>query len=304
MKKIIVAIFLIGTTFSMAQSPKQQTIKIKGTRLAYPLISRWITEFRKVYPHITVTIAHNAPSDSVDFIIAAYPLLQSEIKPNQEVIAVAEYVQILIVNSKRPGLEAWQKTGITEQELGQLFFPSAESKAVSSSYESPIHAYVRDRPVCAVKAFANHFGADVSKVNGQGVNGDDQTLTQSVKADPLGISFNNLGLVYNLTSRKVQDSLAIIPMDLDKNGRVDPDEAQYETLDGIIAFAEKSDVRDFARAPVNFIFDKDRTAANSDALLFAEWVLSQGQSYNHDAGFLNLAEQTVQKQQLRIALLH
>lgn len=305
MKKFLLASLLAAaTTFVLGQPVTKPVVKIKGTRLAYPLVSLWIAEFQKVHPEIKVAIAHDAPSDSIDFLIAAYPISPAELKPGQEVVAVAEYVQLLIVNSRRPGLEAWLKTGITEKDLGQLFFNAAPAPAISSQPANAIHAYVRDRPVCAVKAFANHFGADAGTLTGQGVKGDDQTLSKSVKADPYGISFNNLGFVYDLKSRKVQDSLAIIPLDLNSNGRVDANEEQYGTLDQLISFVEHSGGSQFARAPVNFIFRKPSTAEQGHALLFVQWVLSNGQSFNHDAGFLNSTHETLKQQQLRIARLH
>jgi hypothetical protein len=39
-------------------------------------------------------------------------------------------------------------------------------------------------------------------------------LSAAVKNDVNGISYNNLALIYDLQTRKVADSIAVIPVDL------------------------------------------------------------------------------------------
>jgi phosphate transport system substrate-binding protein len=286
MKKItmIIALMLMGV-FAFAQQKNESIVKLRGTRLTHPLVRKWITEFNKEYPNIVAKIAQDAPADSIDFSIASYKLSPEDVKESQKSLVVTRYVQLPVVNSHRSDLATLQARGVKDKDLEELFFKQTEpSFLVSSQTKSQL--YVRDRPVCAVKAFAAHFGDDPKKINGTGIKGDDQDLAAAVKNDVNGISFNNLGFIYDVKSRKVQDGLAIIPLDLNENGKVDKDEQIYGTLDEVISYVEKTKNPKFVNEHVNFIFSKD--SKNVAAAQFLNWVLTKGQQFNHDLGFINL----------------
>jgi phosphate transport system substrate-binding protein len=291
--KILLSIFTLVPNLIFAQH-QTGIVKLRGTRLTYPLVNKWIAEFNKEYPGIKVSIAPTAPADSIDFSIASYPLKSDELKESQRSIIATRYVQLPVVNSNRPGLAELQSKGITEKELGEIFFKPESTLLASSQKNVPIDLYVRDRPVCAVKSFADHFGADPKKIKGDGIKGDDQDLAKAVKKDVNGFSFNNLGFIYNTKTRKVVDSLAIIPLDLNSNGKVDKDEQIYNTLDEVIAYVERTKSAAFVNDPVNFIFNKD--SQNKSAGLFLSWVLTKGQKFNHELGFINQETEPLESQ--------
>jgi len=297
-KIFILVLSLIAATL-WAQQKEPAVVKLRGTRLTYPLVNKWIEEFNKEYPNIRVLIAPTAPADSIDFSIASYELKSGDLKETHQAVVTTRYVQLPIVNSNRPGLAELQARGITEKNLGELFF-ATETPSVFAIADSktPVDLYVRDKPVCAVKAFAGHFGFDPKRIKGNGINGDDQDLARAVKKDVNGFCFNNLGFIYEVKTRRVNDSLAILPLDLNENGKVDPDEQIYDTLDEVIAFIEKTKNPAFVNERVNFIFNKNTT--NKSAGLFLFWILAKGQQFNHDLGFINPIRDELNEQE-RIA---
>jgi phosphate transport system substrate-binding protein len=117
-----------------------------------------------------------------------------------------------------------------------------------------------------------------------------------VKQDVTGVSFNNLGFVYNLKTRRVADGLAVIPIDLNTNGKIDTDEQIYKTVDDVIAFIEKTNHAAFVTERVNVLFNKD--SKNEAAGIFLHWVLSKGQKFNHDLGFLYLEPSVLEEQKI------
>jgi phosphate transport system substrate-binding protein len=145
--------------------------------------------------------------------------------------------------------------------------------------------YVRDRPVCAVKAFATHFGNDPKELKGTGIKGDDRDLVEAVRKDVNGLSFNNLGFIYDAKTRKITEGLAVISLDLNENGKIDHDEQIYSTLDDVISFIEKMHHAKFVNEEVNFVFSK--ASKNTSAGLFLYWVLTKEQKFNHELGFVN-----------------
>jgi phosphate transport system substrate-binding protein len=292
-KTIMIIALMLATTLAFTQQNVRGIVKLRGTRLTHPLVRKWIDEFGKEYPNIIVKIAQEAPSDSIDFNIASYKLSGSDIKENQRSVVVTRYVQLPVVNSQRPDLNALQTHGIKENDLRALFFKSTDPALPAVG--GKLQLYVRDRPVCAVKAFAAHFGDDPKKINGIVIKGDDQDLATAVKNDVNGISFNNLGFIYDVRSGKVQAGLAIVPLDLNENGKIDGDERIYDTLDEVIQYVEKTKSPRFVNEHVNFIFNEAST--NIAAATFLKWVLSKGQQYNHQLGFINLENDFLVEQQ-------
>ena len=282
-------------SFAYGQQKENGVVKIRGTRMAYPLINKWIAEFKKVHPDIQVSIAPSAPADSIDLTIAAYALTEKELTETRGGVAFTRYVQLPVANSKRPDLAQLQVRGFSEADFRKLYFtPETPTFFASSQNPSPITLYTREKPACAAKTFAAHFDHDPKAIQGVGVKGDDQDLAKAVKADVNGISFNNLGFIYDLNTRHVVDGLAVIPLDLNENGKVDKEEQLYGSLDDVIAYIEKTSNDKFVTENVNFLFDKNST--NAAAGVFLHWALTQGQQYSHALGFLTFDDQTLETQ--------
>ena len=301
MKNIITIAFVLFTSVALkAQTPAEEIVKVKGTRLAYPLILEWAKAFNKKNPGIKVVISPESPADSIDLTIASYDVSTSNLKENIQAIVVARYVQLPIVNSHRPDLAELQERGLSDEAIGKLFFNNETPVNFSSSASpTPLSLYVRDRPVCAVKAFASHYHQQPVQLQGFGIQGDDQELANAVRRDVNGISFNNLGFIYNVTTRKVTDNLAIIPLDLNKNGKIDDGENIYGTLDTVVNFIERTQHPAFVNEKVNLLYDRNNPKAATR--LFLKWILTEGQQYNHQLGFLLADEELIKRQNVLLA---
>ena len=293
----LIVLFTFSVTLVLGQQKELGIVKLRGTKLTYPLVNKWIFEFNKEYPNIKVLIAPAAPADSIDFSIASYALSASDLEGNREAVVVSRYVQLPVANSKRPDLAQLQATGFTEKSLSDLFFTENTPNFLASSQtQTPIALYVRDRPVCAVKAFATHYGNDPKELKGTGIKGDDQDLAAAVRNDVNGLCFNNLGFIYDVKTRKITEGLAVIPLDLNENGKIDKDEKIYGTLDNVVDFIEKTHHPKFVNERVNFIFKK--TSTNTSAGVFLNWVLTKGQKFHHELGFLTLDDQLLVEQRV------
>lgn len=289
----ILIILVLSLTTAYAQQ-ETGTVTLRGTRLTYPLVQRWIDAFRKEYPRIRVAITPNIAADSLDFTIAAYSIEGKDLG-DRTGVAVARYVQLPVANSQRPDLTAWQARGFTEADLKDLYFtpqaPNLFASASASKAVSPITLYTRDKPACAAITFAKHYDNDPGNIQGKGVKGDDRDLARAVQDDVYGVSFNNLGFLYDIQTRRVTTGLAVIPLDLNENGHVDADENVYTTVDDVIAYVERTNHPRFVTEHINFLYAKNRQ--NAAAGIFLAWVLTKGQQYNHDLGFLGLSTASI-----------
>jgi phosphate transport system substrate-binding protein len=290
MKRILQTIIVV---FSLSAATAQvkntdnsisATIRYNGTRLTYPLVEAWIKEFNKIYPNISFRLWQNGSgADSTDFRIASYTLDEARLNPNDTFQVVSNYAQLPVANSNHPSLKEWQTQGLTEEELKKIYFKAGDTQQENVNR---VTIYRREAPVCATRAFASHFGVDPEKGAGIGVKGDDKTLLEETRKDVNGITYNNLGFIYNLQTRKLVEGIAVIPVDINKNNILDPEENFYSSLDQLIARLESGNVSVVTVDKVNLIYHKDKS--NQALKLFISWVLTEGQKFNHQYGFLNI----------------
>jgi phosphate transport system substrate-binding protein len=230
-------------------------------------------------------VSSGIPADSADIIIASHSLRAGDVKEGREAIAVSRYVQLPVISSRRSDVAALQAKGFNDAAFREVYF-SDSSIAGSAAGNYHFAVYKREKPACASIAFANHFGSEQRDIKGIGVAGDDRDLLAAVKKDTNGISYNNLGFIYDVKTRKVVDSIAVIPIDLNGNGRTDADEYIYGTLDEVLAFVEKTHHPRILIENVNVLF---RTGnPDKDVYQFLKWTLTAGQAFNHEYGFINI----------------
>ncbi len=291
MKKII-QLFVVSSTFIVA-SAQTNVIKITGTKFPFEIMQHWIDVYSQSHPDVKFQLSKAIPIDSADLMIAAHGFRPGELKDNQVLISLNRYAQLPIANINRKDLQALQQKGFTQQDLQNIYFNAQQNK--TDGLSEPVTIYRRDKNVCASRSFSENVTGKQLDVAGTLVNGDDRALSAAVKNDVNGISYNNLGLIYNLKTRKVADSIAIIPIDLNENGKIDPDENIYATLDDVLNFLSTSPNSIIPQDNVNIVITK--TTISKPALDFLNWIITQGQQYDRAFGFLDLDKTVVLQEQ-------
>ena len=285
MKKSSLLLFLCMLIAVSISAQSSKVVRINGTRFTLPLADKWIQSFNKEYPAIKVEIAPRGTSaDSLDLQLVAYKVPADKIPLNKKLVRINRYAQLPVTNVNNPALVQYNKTGITKEKFKSLYF----AEASAGSAPNQVHIYKREISACASVAFAEHFGETFEDIKGVKVAGDDKNLIESVKKDVNGITYNNLGFIYNLETRKVNDGLAIIPLDLNNNGTLDEDEKIYDNLDKVLA---RIDLGNASEIPVDYvsIIYPEKTS-NSNASTFLNWVLKNSEKLNKENGYLNLPE--------------
>jgi phosphate transport system substrate-binding protein len=291
MKQLLFSAILVVAVFvCKAQSTK---VRITGTRLVYPLFQKWVSEYGKTHAGIQFEINSSITADSADMVIASYAINATSLKQGKGVICINKYAQLPVANSHRKDIHSLLQSGFNEGSFHDVYF-SDSSQNNKQKQEHGFTVYTREKPACATVAFASHFGNSVNSIHGVGVKGDDQDLLTAVKLDANGVSYNNLGFIYDVKTRKVVNDIAIIPIDLNGNGTVDDSEKIYNTLDEVVSFCEKTNHAKIPIENVNVIYSKQNK--NEVVIEFLKWVLNYGQVFNHEFGFLNLSETTADDQ--------
>lgn len=297
MKKLILFLVLIniGVAGIAQDNGSAHVIKIAGTRFTYPIVQRWIDEYAKTKPAVKIQIAAKGPADSLDILIVSHVLRPGDVQDNHIAITLNRYILLPVVNSQRSDLKQLQQTGVTGNTLRQIFFKSNHQGSADNGNEWIV--YKREKPSCSSIAFANYFGNEQKDIQGIPVPGDDRDLLAVVKKNRQAISYNSPGIIYNIKDRNVADSVAIVPIDLNNNGVIDPGENIYNTLDDLVGYAEKTNDPSIPIDEVHAIYSN---IAGKEVTEFLKWILAKGQQFNHEYGFLNLDANEIQSQERQL----
>jgi phosphate transport system substrate-binding protein len=278
----------LGTT---AQTKENGKVIITGTKFTFPLINEWIKGFQEKYPDVSIGILQKDvnPTDEANLFISGHALAPSEIKKEYHLVKVARYAILPITNEQNPWLKTVANTGIDKEQLKSIFFekPNEENKEANKKNVS-LAIYTREQKGCAPIAFANYYNLKQENINGKQLQGDDRVLLKAVTDDKNGITYNNLGYIYDLKTRKVPSPIAIVPIDQNGDGKLESAEKIYDNLDVLITAIEEGKTK---HIPVEYITlavpDQIKTE-NKNLKLFADYVLSEGQKKNREYGFLGL----------------
>lgn len=271
-----------------AQS-KKQVITINSTPFTSPLIERWIAEYSKIKPGLDFRLIGNQEhTDQADLKVIAYTPGEKEAGDNKTLVKVGRYAILPITNEKNPLFSKEFKKGIGQKGLKAIFLKSdpEEGPGEEKPEEAEYTVYTKTPQSYVAKLISGYLGKPDEDLQGVYVTGDDKYLITSILEDSTGVTYNNLGLIYDLKKRTPIDGIKILPIDLNNNGRLDKEEQIYENLDQVIAFLENSKKASVPTDYVSFVTDKE--LSNPEIPDFINWVKESGQEYNHHYGFLSI----------------
>jgi phosphate transport system substrate-binding protein len=292
--KILPALILVVLTFQVAftQVANKANISISGTRFTYPLIEKWISEYNLSHPGVQISIApKTADPKLADLKIIAHAPGVNELEKDQKLFLINKYA-LLPVTGKTNPLASNNKKTLSKKDLDKLFFEESilDDNTSKNKAFSNLNIYSREGQACASIAFAEYFGHKPAELKGKKISGDDIFLLTAIQKDSLGVTFNNLGYIFDLKSRKIKNGIAVLPVDLKKEAVEDIN----LNLDQAIQVLESSSFETIPVANVGFVFKTNEASQNIKD--FLKWVATDGQKFNHEYGFLNLDKETLSNQ--------
>jgi phosphate transport system substrate-binding protein len=128
---------------------------------------------------------------------------------------------------------------------------------------------------------------------GLGVNGD-PGVADAVRRNVEGIGFNNLGFIYEMQTRKIYPGLSVIPIDINGNGIVDPDEDFYGSMDSVIKAINDGT---YPSPPArDLYFVSGGKPENSLVKIFLKWILTDGQKFVNEAGYVAIKPDQIESE--------
>jgi phosphate transport system substrate-binding protein len=295
----LVALLLIiphAQHIASAQGNVKGQISISGAFALYPLAVKWAEEYKKINPGVKIDISAggagkgmtDALSGIVDIGMVSRDVAAEEIKKGALAIAVAKDAVVATISANNPSLQSILSTGL-KQETGKNIWITGKYKtwgqAFNNTSKAPLRVYTRSDACGAAEIWSKYFGKKQEDLLGSGVFGD-PGVALAVKKDAVGIGFNNIGYVYDAKTKKQVKGIRVLPLDLNNNGKIDADENFYDNLDQLMAAIGNGK---YPSPPSRLLYFVTKgSPSNKATSAFVKWVLSDGQKYVSESGFISL----------------
>lgn len=283
----------------------QGTISLSGAFALYPLANKWAEEFNKTYPDVRFNISAggagkgmaDALAEAVDLGMLSRDIKEEETSKGAWPIAVTKDAVIATVNVNNASLSAIKEHGLSQEELRKIFITTEITtwgKAVNTTSTEKINVYSRSDASGAAATWAQYLGGkEQEELHGIGVFGD-PGLADAVKKDVNGIGFNNVIYIYDLSTKKKYAGVDVIPIDVNGDHKITPNEQFYDTVDQLMAAI--ADGR-YPSPPARELYFVSKGKPKSEIVkLFLNWVLTEGQKYVTETGYIQLSPEKIKNE--------
>jgi phosphate transport system substrate-binding protein len=292
-----------GDGATAVSSTDQTTITVSGAFALFPLMTVWADAYQTVNPTVAFDIqAGGAGKGMTDMLsgVADIAMLSREPRPeelDQGSFLVPVTIDSVVgtVNADNPHLAELLAQGLAAEEANAIWITgeiSTWGQLLGNGSQDSINVYTRADSAGAAEMWALFsLGEAQEDLVGTAVNAD-PGLAEAVRQDPLSVGYNNVGFAYDQTTGQPIDGLRIIPIDLDGNGQLDEAENFYATRDEFTT-AVAEGLYPFPPARILYLVTKgEPSPAIAD---FYRWVLSDGQAFVTDAGYVKLTDERIQE---------
>lgn len=209
------------------------------------------------------------------------------------------------VNENNPVLDEIQSQGLTREDLEAIFTREVTTwgEVVGNDVDEEIVVYGRSDASAAYKKWGDFLGgedgayteSELEELTDANHNGD-QPVAEAVGSNENAISMNNINYVYDLSSGELEGNIRPVPLDRDGNG-LSEEEDFYETRDEFLSAVEAGD---YPSPPAREMFLASDEGFEGEAADFVEWVLSDGQEYVRENGYVPLDDQRLEEAQTKL----
>jgi phosphate transport system substrate-binding protein len=279
------------------------TITLSGAWALYPMAVRWAEEFQKLHPAVHVDIGAggagkgmaDALAGAVDLGMVSRDIYPPEIEKGAWWVSVAKDAVVPVISSENPVFESLLADGVGADLLRRVWLsgePVTWGELARASCPHPVRAYTRSDACGAAKTWAAYLGGSQEELRGVGVYGD-PGLADAVKRDAVGIGYNNINYVYDAETKRPVPGLAVLPIDLDGDGELTGSERFYSDREAITR-AIASGLYPSPPARDLHLVSQGRPRGRL-VVEFLRWILTDGQRYVDEAGYIAVADETLRE---------
>lgn len=283
------------------------TIQLSGAFALYPMAVKWAEEFRKLHPDVRIDISGggagkgmtDALAGVVDIGMVSREVYPEELTKGAYPIAVVKDAVVPVINANNPELASIKKIGLKKETAAKLWSQELKTwgDVLGTSTTIPVHVFTRSDACGAAETFAAWFDKKQENLKATAVYGD-PGLAAAVQKDKVGIGYNNIAYAYDQKSKQPFEGLTIIPIDVNGNGQIDPEEDFYETTETLIKAINEGR---YPSPPARdlYLVTKEKPT-NPILIAFLEYVLSEGQKYAAETGYIGLSQEKLTEELQKI----
>jgi phosphate transport system substrate-binding protein len=318
MKKYLLLLISIVVLMSCTSKSKQEktasggdslsgTIQLSGAFALYPMAVKWAEEFQKLHPNVKIDISGGGAGKGMTDALAGVVdigMVSREIYPEEKnkgayPIAVVKDAVVPTINTDNPELTSIKKIGLKKETAVKLWNQELKTwgNVLGTSATTPVHVFTRSDACGAAETFAAWFNKKQENLKATAVFGD-PGVAAAVQNDKVGIGYNNIAYAYDQKTKKPFKGLAIIPIDVNENGQIDPEEDFYETTETLIKAINEGH---YPSPPARdlYLVTKDKPT-KPEVIAFLEYILSEGQKYVGETGYIGLSEEKLKGESAKL----
>lgn len=309
--KFILIFFAAGVLFGFRPNEAQPgdvsgKITMSGAFALYPLAVKWGEEFKKLHPNVTFDIQGGGAGKGMTDVLAgntSLGMVSREIAKEETAkgaigYAVTKDAVVATISKSNPYYAKIYETGITKKQFFELWIGrgiTTWGQLLNNGSKDKVAVYTRSDAAGAADAWAKYLGPTKKQddLEGIGIFGD-PGMASAVINNPLSIGYNNVGYAYDFKTKKPNEGIGIVPIDLNENGKLDPEENFYSNADklNLAVLAGK-----YPSPPARNLYFVSKGAVTDAATKeFLKWVLTDGQKYVAESGFVELPQEVLNEQ--------
>jgi phosphate transport system substrate-binding protein len=293
---IVLSLVLTACGGGEAQQQTQKKISVSGAFALYPLMVQWAEKYQAANPNVLIDVSaggagkgmSDALAGAVDIGMVSREIAQEETDQGAYGIAVTKDAVFGTVSASNPYLADILKQGLSQKILSGIFL-TGEITTWGQALGKPeitdeIHVFTRSDACGAGEMWVKYMGGKKQEeLKGIGVNADPGVLEAVIK-DRLGIGYNNLNYAFDLKNGKPVNGAGVVPLDINDNGTVDPD----EVLDTQAQAVEAITTGRYPSPPARPLYLVTKGKPTATVAEFIQWILNDGQKYVAEAGYIAL----------------
>jgi phosphate transport system substrate-binding protein len=302
---VSLVVFFVGSVGGQAAepaSPKKAvmelrgTIRVSGAWALYPMMMRWVEEYKKAYPNLRIDVSAGGAgkgitdtlSNFVDIGMVSRDIKPEEIARGVVFVPVTKDAVLPVMNAKNPVVSRILEKGVNKKVFEGLWIqgsPMTWGKITDTSSNDKIQVYTRSDACGAAETWSLYLGKTQEDLRGTGVYGD-PGLSEAVLKDINGVGYNNLNYAYDMKTGKPIAGLQIIPIDVNGNGKVDITEDLSTKDKAIKAIRTKV----YPSPPARDLFLVAKSEFKGASAHFVNWILTDGQQFVDEVGYIKLTD--------------
>ncbi|MBS2098871.1 PstS family phosphate ABC transporter substrate-binding protein [Carboxylicivirga linearis] len=297
----LAAIILISSCAS--KSSKENTVSLSGAFALYPLVVKWADEYKKENPNVRFNISGggagkgmaDALAGAVDLGMFSREISQEEKDKGVWWVGLTIDAVVPTISNQNSYLEILKKRGLTRDEFKAIFIDKSISgwdELVAGELKNTISVYTRSDACGAAGTWAKYLGGKQENLSGVGIFGD-PGLADAVSKDPVGIAFNNTIFAFNIKTGAKRDGIEVIPIDINANGKIDPEEDFYDSFEQILKAIANGI---YPAPPARELYFVSKGKPEKEAAIdFIKWTLTKGQAFVKEAGYVPIEQSKINK---------